>query len=94
MYAIAVELKSESLELYFRDPNKTAFDEISDELRQYRFEKTIGGIYISTQEQDGLKNVYCAINGLSRIDWFKKSLRNLTVFKVEDWSDFTSIIKE
>lgn len=32
-------------------------------------------------------------NALSEIDWFKKSVRDIRAFKVEDWSDFTDIIK-
>jgi len=30
---------------------------------------------------------------LKGIDWFKKSVRDIRVFKVEDWSDFTEFIK-
>jgi len=37
--------------------------------------------------------VYKAINKLSNIDWFKKSVRDIRAFKVEDWSDFTDIVK-
>ena len=28
-----------------------------------------------------------------KIDWFKKSVRDIRGFKVENWSNFTSIIK-
>jgi virulence-associated protein VapD len=27
-------------------------------------------------------------------DWFKKSVRDIRAFRVEDWSDFTTLIKE
>lgn len=94
MYAIVFDLKKESLEQHFQDTYKIAFDEIAAELKQYGFEKSIGGIYINSSDQGGLKDVYRAIKGLSNIDWFKKSLRDLSVFKTGDWSDFTSIIKE
>lgn len=94
MYAIVFDLKKESLEQHFQDTYKTAFDEIAEELWQYGFEKSVGGIYINPSDQGGLKDVYRAVNRLSKIDWFKKSLRDISVFKIEDWSDFTSIIKE
>lgn len=94
MYAIVFDLEKESLEQYFQDTYKTAFDEIDEELRQYGFEKAVAGIYINPSERDGLRDVYRAIKGLSNINWFKKSLRDISVFKIEDLSDFTSIIKE
>ena len=28
------------------------------------------------------------------IEWFKNSVRDIRAFKVEDWSDFTAIVKE
>lgn len=37
--------------------------------------------------------MFKAINKLSKIDWFKKSVRDIRAFKVEDWSDFTEIVK-
>ncbi|WP_293712804.1 hypothetical protein [uncultured Parabacteroides sp.] len=30
---------------------------------------------------------------LAGIEWFRKSVRDIRAFKVEDWSDFTDIIK-
>ena len=35
-----------------------------------------------------------AIDKLKHIDWFKKSVRDIRAFKIEDWSDFTEIVKE
>ena len=30
---------------------------------------------------------------LSKIEWFKKSVRDLRGFKVESWSNFTDLVK-
>ena len=30
---------------------------------------------------------------LSKLDWFKKSVRDIRGFKVESWSNFTDIVK-
>ena len=30
---------------------------------------------------------------LSKIGWFKNSVRDIRGFKIEDWSDFTEIVK-
>jgi len=35
-----------------------------------------------------------AIYALKKIAWFKASVRDIRAFKVENWSDFTQIVKE
>jgi virulence-associated protein VapD len=37
--------------------------------------------------------VYKVINKLSSILWFKESVKDIRAFKVEDWSDFTEVVK-
>lgn len=34
-----------------------------------------------------------AVMLLSKIDWFKKSVRDIRGYKVDDWSNFTDIVK-
>lgn len=53
-----------------------------------RWETSILAIQI-----ENLTHVYRAINRLSKINWFKESVRDIRAFKVEDWSDFTEIVK-
>lgn len=93
MYAIAFDLKIDDLRREYGDPYNKAYDEIRQELEAVGFERTSGSIYISTSEKDTLATVYRAINCLSNIEWFKKSVRDIKAFKVEDWSDFTEIVK-
>lgn len=38
-------------------------------------------------------NLYRAIDALRSTKWFKNSVRDIRTFKVENWSDFTAIIK-
>ncbi len=93
MFAIAFDVNIDDLKREYGDPYNRAYDEIRRELEQLGFEWTQGSVYISTSEKDTLTNVYKAINKLSQIDWFKKSVRDIRAFKVEDWSDFTEIVK-
>ena len=93
MVALIFDLKIDDLKREYGDPYNRAYDEIRRELEQLGFEWTQGSVYISTSEKDTLTNVYKAINKLSKIDWFKKSVRDIRAFKVEDWSDFTEIVK-
>ena len=93
MFALAFDLKIDDLKREYGDPYNRAYDEIRQELEHLGFEWTQGNVYVSKSEKDTLTTVYKAINKLSTIDWFKKSVRDIRAFKVEDWSDFTDIVK-
>ena len=94
MYAIAFDLKIDDLKREYGEPYNKAYDEVRQELEAIGFEWTQGSVYISTNgNKDNLTVVYKAINRLSKINWFKKSVRDIRAFKVEDWSDFTDIVK-
>ena len=94
MYAIAFDLKIDDLKKEYGEPYNRAYDEIRQELELLGFEWTQGSVYINYSTKDTLTTVYRAINRLSQITWFKKSVRDIRAFKVEDWSDFTEIVKE
>ena len=61
-------------------------------LREYDFYNTQGSLYL-TKTTDML-NLYKAMEALKRIEWFRKSVRDIRAFRVEDWSNFTSLFKE
>lgn len=92
MYAIAFDLEIIALKKEYGDPYNNAYSEIQREMKQLDFEWTQGSVYLY-HGNGGLTAVYSAINRLSNIDWFKKSVRDIRAFKVEDWSDFTSIVR-
>ncbi len=50
-------------------------------------------LLVYLKKENTLVQVYKAINKLSQIEWFKKSVRGIKAFKVEDFSDFTEIVK-
>ena len=93
MYAIAFDLKIDDLKREYGDPYHGAYDEIRRELTILGFDWTQGSVYINNNEKDSLTTVYKAINKLSKIGWFKRSVRDIRAFKVEDWSDFTEVVK-
>ena len=93
MYAISFDLKIDDLKKTYGEPYNRAYDEIRQELEALGFEWTQGSVYMSVAKENTLTTVYKAINRLSAIDWFKKSVRDIRAFKVEDWSDFTDIVK-
>lgn len=93
MYAIAFDLKIDDLKKEYGEPYNKAYDEIRQELEALGFEWTQGSLYISKSNKDTLTNVYKAINKLSNIKWFKASVRDIRAFKVEDYSNFTDVVK-
>ena len=94
MYAIAFDLKIDDLKKAYGEPYNRAYDEIRQEMEALGFNWTQGSLYINSSDTDNLAQVYKAINKLSKINWFKDSVRDIRAFKVEDWSDFTDIVKE
>ena len=93
MYAIVFDLKIDDLKREYGDPYNGAYDEIRRELTTLGFDWMQGSVYINNTEKDSLTTVYKAINKLSKIGWFKRSVRDIRAFKVEDWSDFTEVVK-
>ena len=66
--------------------------EIKDLMRKNNFDWIQGSTYLT--QSDDLGNLFRAIEALKKIEWFRKSVRDIRGYKVENWSDFTSIIKE
>ncbi|MCH4600301.1 endoribonuclease VapD [Helicobacter pylori] len=92
MYALAFDLKIKILKKEYGEP----YNKVYDDLRQLEllgFENTQGSVYVNYSKENTLAQVYKAINKLSQIEWFKKSVRDIRAFKVEDFSDFTEIVK-
>jgi virulence-associated protein VapD len=92
MYAIAFDMVTTDLKEHYGEPYNNAYFEIKNVLREYEFYNTQGSVYL-TQKTD-MANLYRAIEALKKIDWFRKSVRDIRAFRVEDWSDFTAVIKE
>ena len=93
MYAIAFDLEVAELKKHYGDPYNPAYAEIGRELKALGFEWVQGSLYLNESGENSLTSVYQAINRLSAIDWFVKSVRDIRAFKVEDWSDFTAVVK-
>jgi virulence-associated protein VapD len=37
--------------------------------------------------------LFMAIQGLRSREWFQKSVRDIRAFRIEQWSDFTPVVK-
>ena len=92
MFAIAFDLVITDLKQHYGEPYNNAYFEIRKLLRQYGFFNVQGSVYLSEKDSD-MTNLVNAILALKKVKWFKNSVRDVRGFKVEDWSNFTEIIK-
>lgn len=91
MFAISFDMVISQLKENYGEPYNNAYFEIKEVLRRNGFNWVQGSTYLS--ESDDLGDVIKAIMDLSKIDWFKKSVRDIRGYKVENWSNFTDIVK-
>lgn len=91
MFAISFDMVISSLEIYYGKPYNRAYFEIKEILKKNGFSWIQGSTYLS--ESDDMGHVVKAIMDLSKIEWFKKSVRDIRGYKVENWSNFTDIIR-
>lgn len=92
MFAIAFDMVVADLKQHYGEPYNNAYYEIGKVLRNYGFDNAQGSVYL-TQNND-MATLYRAIEALKSIDWFRNSVRDIRAFRVEDWSNFTSLFKE
>lgn len=94
MYAVSFDMEVAKLKDHYGEPYNKAYDEIRVIMKELGFDWVQGSLYMSQDEQNTLTHVYKVINQLSKVKWFKSSVRDIRAFKVEDWSDFTEIVKD
>ena len=92
MYALSFDMTIADLERYYGSPYNSAYDEIRKTLKKDGFFWFQGSTYMT--KSNDLTVLFSAIMHLKNIDWFKKSVRDIRGYRVEDWSDFTSLINE
>ncbi|MGQ0711557.1 MAG: hypothetical protein ACT4NV_17625 [Rhodoferax sp.] len=44
-------------------------------------------------DDENMANLFLAIQALRARTWFSKSVRDIRAFRVEQWSDFTPVVK-
>jgi virulence-associated protein VapD len=64
---------------------------VSQALAGFGFERVQGSLYVT--QQDNLANLFSAIMALKALRWFPASVRDVRAFRIEQWSDFTQLVK-
>ena len=92
MFAIAFDMVISDLKQNYGDPYNNAYFDISNIMEKYGFYRAQGSLYLS--ENRDMANLFRAIEALKKTEWFRKSVRDIRTFRVEDWSNFTDFMKE
>ncbi len=92
MFAIAFDLVVADTAEHHPKGVSQAYADIGNLLMQYGFNRVQGSLYISNAED--LANLFAAITALKGLSWLPESVRDIRAFRVEQWSDFTGIVKK
>ena len=91
MYAVAFDLVVSDAEKHHPKGVTQAYTEIGAILSEHGFRRVQGSLYVTDNED--MANLFLAIQTLRNCEWFPKSVRDIRAFRIEQWSDFTRIIK-
>jgi virulence-associated protein VapD len=91
MYAIAFDLRVADTIAHHPKGVSHAYAEIGAILGEYGFRAVQGSLYVTDDEN--MANLFLAIQALKARSWFPGSVRDIRAFRVEQWSDFTALIK-
>jgi len=91
MYALSFDMVVSDLKTNYGEPYNKAYYEIKTLLKADGFEWIQGSTYAT--RSDDLSTLFRAIMHLKRIPWFVASVRDIRGYRVEEWSDFTALVK-
>jgi len=86
MHAIVFDMFISDLTTHYGERYHGAYSEIKKIMHENDFYWIQGSTYVT---EKSLTAVTMAMNALPKIDWFRKSVRDIRAFRIEDWSDFT-----
>ena len=92
MFAIAFDLVVADTAQTHPKGVSQAYADIGNTLAGFGFERVQGSLYTNASED--LANLFSAITALKALPWLPRSVRDIRAFRVEQWSDFTRLVKE
>lgn len=91
MFAIAFDLVVADTAQHHPKGVAQAYADIGAVLGNFSFYRVQGSLYTNSSED--MANLFAAIMALKALPWFPSAVRDLRAFRVEQWSDFTKIVK-
>jgi virulence-associated protein VapD len=92
MFAIAFDLVVAEVLKEHPKGVTPAYIEIGQTLRHFGFKRIQGSVYVT--ENDDMANLFSALVALRSLPWFPASVRDIRAFRIEQWSDFTALMKQ
>ncbi|MEA2743795.1 MAG: hypothetical protein QOF90_3057 [Acetobacteraceae bacterium] len=91
MFAIAFDLVVTDTAQNHPKGVSQAYADIGATLANFGFDRVQGSLYTTPSED--LANLFGAITALKALLWLPASVRDIRAFRVEQWSDFTKLVK-
>jgi virulence-associated protein VapD len=91
MFAIAFDLVVADAQKHHPKGVTQAYADIKSTLAGHGFDWVQGSLYVSKTED--LAKLFAAIMALKALTWFPPCVRDIRAFRVEQWSDFTALVK-
>jgi virulence-associated protein VapD len=91
MFAIGFDLRVVDTAAAHLKGVSQAYEDIGGVLSGYDFQRVQGSLDVTGS--DDLANLFSAIMALKALPWFPSSVRDIRAFRVEQWSDFTRLVK-
>ena len=91
MFAIAFDLVVADAEEHHPRGATAAYADIVSTLKEFDFKRIQGSVYVT--EIDDMANLFASFLALKSLPWFPSAVRDIRGFRIENWSDFTAIVK-
>jgi len=91
MFAIAFGLVVADTEKHHPKGISQAYSDIGNALERFGFQRIQGSVYVTDSED--MAKLFQTILALRALPWFPASVRDIRAFRIEQWSDFTPLIK-
>jgi virulence-associated protein VapD len=91
MFAIAFDLVVAEAEESHPKGSLQAYADMARALKGFGFERIQGSVYVT--ETEDMANLFSALLALRELPWFPASVRDIRAFRIEQWSDFTPLMK-
>jgi virulence-associated protein VapD len=91
VYAIAFDLVVADTQIHHPKGVTHAYTDIGVVLATHGFRRVQGSLYVTDDEN--MANLFLAIQSLRALPWIPYSVRDIRAFRIEQWSDFTAVVK-
>lgn len=94
-YAIAFDLDTDTLSKTYNGNNFTnAYTDIKNTLEKFGFARQQGSVYFGSDTVDAVKTVMAARKLATKYDWFRPSVRDIRMLRIEDDNDLMIAITD